>query len=562
VTFAAATDQTFPALAFDGANYMVVWQDGRTGTYPDLYGARMSTAGILLDAGGIAISTAPNFQGSPAIAFDGVNYMVVWQDMRNGLTYKIYAARVSTSGVVLDPAGILLSAAASSQFAPAIGFDGDNFLVVWQDLRNGPADIYATRVSKSGAVLDPEGIAVSTAVNPQAYPAVAFDGTNYLVVWHDERNSSHYDLYGARVSKSGVVLDPGGIGISTLAKRQGFPAVAFDGTNYMVVWQDDRSGFYDIYACRVSTSGGVLDPGGKAISAALSDQSYPAIAFDGVNYLVVWQDYRNGYYYDIYGSRVSKSAAVLDSAGIAISTAATSQMVPAIAFGGVNYFTVWQDGRTGSYDVFGARVSSSGVVLDPAGLTDLVFSSSSATIEHGCVVISWQTGVDAPLSSFLVTRADSRDGDFQPVIAPISEAPGQVPGRSYSCTDCTVLAGVDYWFEIVLQGSLSRETSGPIGVHVTPAPTAYRAYQSYPNPFNPVCTIRYDIPRAGRVSLHIVDTRGSLVRTLVDAWREPGEYRDVWDGRADDGSELPSGVYFYLIESGQFAASRKMVLLR
>jgi len=558
VTFAAATDQTFPALSFDGVNYMAVWQDGRTGTYPDIYGARITSSGILLDTLGIPISTEPYQQGTPAIAFDGANYMVVWQDMRNGSTHKIYGARVSTSGVVLDPAGILLSAASVNQVAPAIAFDGDNYMVVWQDLRNGPADIYCTRVNKNGTVLDPDGIAVSTAPNPQAYPAVAFDGTNYLVVWHDERNSSHYDLYGSRVSKSGVVLDPTGIGISALAKRQGFPAVAFDGTNYMVVWQDDRSGFYDIYGCRVSTSGAVLDPGGKAISTALSDQSYPAIAFDGMNYFVVWQDYRNGYYYDIYGSRVSKSAGVLDSTGIAISTAATSQMAPAIAFGGINYFTVWQDGRTGSYDVFGARVSSSGVVLDPGGLTDVVFASASAAIENGCVTISWRMETDVPLSHFLVSRADSRDGDFATLAALISEG----SEHSYSCSDCTVLPGKDYWYEITLLGSSGNETSGPIEVHVTPAPGAYRVYQSYPNPFNPVCTIRYDIPKAGWVNLRILDAGGSLLRTLIDGWREPGEYSEVWDGRTDDGSVLPSGVYFYLIKCGHFAASRKMVLLR
>jgi len=56
--------------------------------------------------------------------------------------------------------------------------------------------------------------------------------------------------------------------------------------------------------------------------------------------------------------------------------------------------------------------------------------------------------------------------------------------------------------------------------------------------------------------------RGSLVRTLVDARREPGSYSEVWDGRAEDGAELPSGVYFYRLEAGEFVATRKMVLLR
>jgi parallel beta-helix repeat protein len=93
-------------------------------------------------------------------------------------------------------------------------------------------------------------------------------------------------------------------------------------------------------------------------------------------------------------------------------------------------------------------------------------------------------------------------------------------------------------------------------------PTAYNAYQSYPNPFNPHCTIRYDIPKAGGIRLQVFDVSGSLVRTLVDGWREPGAYSEIWDGRGDRGAQLPSGVYFYSIEAGDFVATRKMVLLK
>jgi hypothetical protein len=502
---AAGADQTLPAIAFDGTNYMVVWQDGRTGTYPDIYCARVSSSGVVLDPGGIAISTAEGYQGAPAIAFDGTNYLVVWQDFRSGLNYKIYGARVSKSGVVLDPGGIVICTVTGNQVAPAIAFDGTDYMVVWQDLRNVPSDIYGARVSKAGTVLDPDGIAVSTAVNPQSYPAIAFDGTNYLVAWNDERNSSHYDLYCARVSKSGVVLDPDGVAISKAAKRQGFPAIAFDGTNYMVVWQDDRSGFYDIYGSRVNTSGAVLDAGGIAVSTAASDQSYPAIAFDGTN-----------------------------------------------------YFAVWQDGRGGDYDIYGARASTSGVVLDPGGFTDLAFVSASVAVENDCVVLSWQMVVEVSSSSLVVKRADSPGGEFLTVAEPVSSE----SLLSFSCTDCSVLPGKTYWYQIVLADPSGQRVYGPIEVRVGSVPTAYRAYQSYPNPFNPACTIRYEIPRAGKITLIVFDLNGSIVRTLVDRWEEPGVHSEVWDGKRDDGTALASGVYFYRLEAGDFVGIRKMVLLQ
>jgi flagellar hook assembly protein FlgD len=64
------------------------------------------------------------------------------------------------------------------------------------------------------------------------------------------------------------------------------------------------------------------------------------------------------------------------------------------------------------------------------------------------------------------------------------------------------------------------------------------------------------------VSLQVFDVSGSLVRTLVDGRREPGVYSEFWDGRGDDDSALPSGVYFYSLEAGEFTAKHKMVLLK
>jgi flagellar hook assembly protein FlgD len=64
------------------------------------------------------------------------------------------------------------------------------------------------------------------------------------------------------------------------------------------------------------------------------------------------------------------------------------------------------------------------------------------------------------------------------------------------------------------------------------------------------------------VTLRVFDVNGTSVRTLVDGFRATGVYREVWDGTADDGTALSSGVYFYRLEAGDFVATRKMVLLR
>jgi phosphoribosylformylglycinamidine (FGAM) synthase PurS component len=297
----------------------------------------------VLDPTGIAISTAADDQESPAAAFDGTDFLVVWRDGRNPGNPDIYGARVSPTGAVLDPSGIAISTAANDQGGAAVGFDGVNFLVVWHVYRSGYWDIYGARLTPQGTVLDPEGIAISTAANDQGGPAVGFDGANFLVAWTDARSGFDYDIYGARVTPQGTVLDPSGIAISTAAGYQWFfLAVAFDDADLLVVWTDRRSmDHYDIYGARVTPQGTVLDPEGIAISIAVGDQAYPAVAFDGTNSLVVWEDWRSGDTSDIYGARVSPAGVVFDSGPVVRQEG--SQYCPLLARGtGSQLFLVYQ----------------------------------------------------------------------------------------------------------------------------------------------------------------------------------------------------------------------------
>jgi hypothetical protein len=704
----AANEQSYPAVTFGGTDYLVVWMDLRSGEgspSADIYGARVDTSGVVLDTTGIAISTAANEQCDPAVAFDGANFLVVWDDRGRG--DDIYGARVSQLGNVLDPAGIAIGVAYSSQWGPVLAFDGTSYLVVWQDYRSGAWDIYGSRVSTSGSVLDPAGIAISTASYHQDSPAVAFDGTNYLVVWHYSgdirgarvstsgvvldpaelvllaglteydsptvafdgtnyltvcRGSRTYssDICGARVGTSGVVLDPAYLVLSTSANEQRSPAVAFDGTNYLVAWADWRSeSGWDIYATRVSADGNVLDPAGILVAAggvtpavAFGGTNYlvvwqwygdircarvttggsvldpafipiaagaaydrlPAVAFDGTNYLVMWRgDYAvqgtrvstggtvldpgrivvafgenpkyppaiafDGTNYlivwdaagDIYGRRVGTDGSVIDPGAIAISMATNDQEHPAVAFDGTNHLVVWQDSRSETFDIYGARMDTSGTVIDPEGRA---ISTAGSKEESPAIafdgtnyLVVWEDSSGAfdrniyasrvsPSGSVLdsggVVISDAENQQRYPAVC--AGPPGMIliAYQSFICSP--VYGSYRTW------GNLWNSGSADVGSALRPS--AYRAYQSYPNPFNPVCTIRYDIAHAGRASLKVFDVNGSVVRTLVDSWREPGVYREVWDGRRDDGTALTSGVYFYRLEAGKFVATKKMVLLK
>ena len=366
----AENSQVTPSIAFDGSNCLVVWQDYRNNTdTSDIYAARVNQMGVVMDTNGIAISTATDAQAGPSIAFNGTNYFVVWEDYRNGDVSDIYGARVTQTGVVLDSVGLAISTATGDQKALSVTFNGTNYLVVWHDFRNGfYSDIYGARINELGIVLDTNGIAISTAADDQYAPSVAFDGTNYLVAWGDYR-SGLSDIYGTRVNQAGIVLDTNGFVISAVDRWQGLPAVAFDGTNYLVVWQDDRIGYgWNIYGARVNQSGIVLDTIGIVISTVANYQQSPSAVFDGTNYFVVWQDYRrDNYIPDIYGARVSQTGVVLDQTSIPISNTSDWQFSPSIAFDGTNYFVVWVDSRNDGC-IYGAMVNQAGVVLDSNGI--------------------------------------------------------------------------------------------------------------------------------------------------------------------------------------------------
>ena len=87
-------------------------------------------------------------------------------------------------------------------------------------------------------------------------------------------------------------------------------------------------------------------------------------------------------------------------------------------------------------------------------------------------------------------------------------------------------------------------------------PHCFVLFQNYPNPFNPVTTVAYNLPEASDVRLTIYTVTGQCVATLVSGHQEAGHYELVWDG-----SGLANGIYFYRLEAGEFAETRRMVLM-
>ena len=98
-----------------------------------------------------------------------------------------------------------------------------------------------------------------------------------------------------------------------------------------------------------------------------------------------------------------------------------------------------------------------------------------------------------------------------------------------------------------------------MGIYI---PDVYALHNNYPNPFNPVTNITYDIPEVANVSLDIYNVMGQKVRTLVAGSHEPGRYRVLWNATNDFGEGLSSGMYIYKIQAGDFVSVKKLILMK
>lgn len=323
----------------------------------------------------MAVSTALLGQtGAQAVSDNQGGMIVVWEDRRNG-NAEIYAQRLNSLGAPLWTVnGVVVCDATGDQLLPSIIPDGaGGAIIVWQDRRNGTDyDIYAQRLDADGV---PQwlanGVQLSGASDNQLTPRLATDGANgAIVAWEDRRGGTEYDIYAQRVDGSGTTQWlANGVPVVTLTEHQLTPRVVSDNAGgAIIVWADYRSAnHYDIYAQRLNASGAPQwAVNGVPVVNAVGNQFGPSIAADAAGgVVIVWQDYRSNSNFDVYAQRLNASGVAQWAAnGIAISGAAGNQVSPVVArSGATSFYFSWEDYRNGQSDIYAQRADASGSVF-------------------------------------------------------------------------------------------------------------------------------------------------------------------------------------------------------
>ena len=202
------------------------------------------------------VAIAPDDQGDIFCAADESDGVIcTWVDWRNsGLNNRdIYAQKIDKYGnIKWGAGGIAVCNASGTQIGAVCISDGEGGAIFfWSDSRvQNALDIYAQRIDSMGnAQWMTDGIPICTANGVQKELCITADGNNAILVWQDYR-SGEYDIYAQKVSSQGTIFwNPAGLPVCTAAGRQIDPVIIPDGSGGAIIsWDDERFGDLDIYA--------------------------------------------------------------------------------------------------------------------------------------------------------------------------------------------------------------------------------------------------------------------------------------------------------------------------
>ncbi len=191
--------------------------------------------------------------------------------------------------------------------------------------------------------------------------------------------------------------------------------------------------------------------------------------------------------------------------------------------------------------------------------TPVELSSFVATIDkEGAVELKWTTATEVNTAMFEVERSVAEEnGEVQwETIATVEASGNSNSPKEYSYKDELSRSGkYNYRLKMIdLDGQFKYSNIVEVTANIV---LKYELSQNYPNPFNPTTTIKYSLKKGGKVNISVYNALGQKVTELVNKVQEAGKYKVKFNA-----SNLASGVYFYRIQSGDFVAVKKMLLLK
>jgi len=407
-------EKDHPSVSIDSSgNFVVVWADKRSSPW-DIYGQRFLNDGTAQGNNFRINDDIGNYwQLWPTSSCDkNGNLIVSWVDQRNNTDRQIYAQRYSADGTALgNNFKVNTDITGTNHIRPDIAIDGNsNFIIAWEDNRNGYFDVFAQRYLSDGSTLgDNFKINDDTPNTRQCNPSISSDlDGNFTVCWEDNRND-YNDVYARQFSNNGTPV-AGDFLVNTdaiyNAKQENSVIAADEDGNFMICWEDHRFGFNgEIFAQSYLNDGTAVGENFMVNDDEGSEnQKYPSIALDGSeNFIIVWADNRLEEDNGIYAQRYSSDGAPLgNNFKVNDNTGDNYTSMPSVAANSDGSFVItWSDFRSGScYEIYAQLFSGDCIPLG----SNFQVSYLSACMNFGAVVVCKQNG------DFIISWGDADEG--------------------------------------------------------------------------------------------------------------------------------------------------------
>jgi len=534
-----------------------------------------------------------NHSGEQAIPLvaptsDGGCY-ICWYDNASG-NYDMYLQRLDANGIIqFAENGLLISDNAQDSWLTTYDMtvdQNDNAIIVFNDVRSGGDwDIYAYRISPTGEFLwGDDGIAVSDNDIAEYIPTVTVTtGNNVVIAWLEETVVKVRKFYPNGTDFWGTEKELTGDYTVTYPHL----APAEDDAVIVQVAKATGSMYYssrDIYMYKYTSDGtslwaedGVLvcDAGG------FSYAKIPYVKYDGNGGAYsFWYDARVSNELHSYAQHMNSSgAAVWEENGILLSSADKFQMTPdatVIDNDNVMFFFITCNSSQSNFGVDGQMVDAStgellwhneGIELLP--LSDATRASVIAnSVENDAIVTCFDYAEGSQTSIYIDAIRINAEGGFvwaDSVIQVCSNGSDKTHLESNVTTNGQV---VSVWedarngdADIYMQNINPDGTFGPYSTGIDDnnelIPAAFDIVSAYPNPFNAQTIINYNLSSAGSVTLDIYDLLGRKVQTLAEGYQAAGNHQVTWNAES-----VSSGVYFAKLSANDQTQSQKLVLLK
>jgi len=597
------------ATAVPGGDAVVTWVDNRNEptTGDDIYAQRVaSDGGLRWLAAGLPVCTELLSQSYPVVAANPLGGVVIaWQDRRTGGQMDIYAQYLASDGSENWTAGGLGVATASyQQSVPRVAcYDNGSTAVAWIDYYDvGEQGVAAQYISTIGSMFFPQPSGWRIAPGPSAgWVNLVSDGIGGVVMVWSDRSSGQYEAWGQRFDGPNMQWGTQPLLISTGSPQGNQPSAVSDGMGgVLVTFQQYTPN--EGWAQRIGPKGdwglptGAItaiedvpeDEGGwvriRCTPSRLEDGS-GGLGIFGYN---VWRLAPDGTKGGVAAPTHADLASGAFDGRYVAAEAAKALQLPDGTWESVGYhaavglpeYLMLAPTRTDSTSAGAARETF--CVTTHTDLAGVVYASlpdsgssvdnlapdppkglgGSADWDAGGVSLQWDGGKSADdVAGYNVYRGEVTGFPLDP-----AHLVGTTTNTWYF--DAEPPTGSPHYkvtaFDRHGNESVAAVLS-PSEISGVETPRTYRnrLSQNRPNPFNPVTTIVYELEKTGAVWLRVYDLSGQLVRTLMaGAVVERGGGEAAWRGEDDTGRSVAAGVYVYRLETPEFTATRRMVLIR